>query len=638
MVRPAAPVFGVSSSNPQDTSHKNSPRLKSYPDYQFQSSYEDASVPFIDYTMADQVDDWDDLSPYFDKLFAEFESGNVKTRKDLEKVLMCYGDVFRVHDYQLTRLQWLRRARWTDEGIKAELEHYEKTVVPKFKEAEGRLQALVLEHPKVERLPRRWRPKIQSWQNAQRFHDSALTELVAKEKAVRDQYNALSSGLRFSYDGEELTLKQLKTHLGSDDEAVRFAAWQTYVATMDDVTPKASELLDEVLAVRYELARAAGYPTYNHYRLAEIGLDYSPEDMGAILQLAKDFAPVYFDVEAELKGRDLSETMPWDFYAPEKGQEPLRPFSQNGQELEDEAFDKLFTQGLVTFAGRIHPAYGLYMEALRQAGKLDLMARDDKKPGYGFTSWSVMPDDLPGISVNGTQIGADVITGVHEVGHACVDVLAGNNMPIPFYMATSREVSELSSYWIMMLAGDHFDIFYPNVEDHQRARQSQYLASFKKAPRAAVGEVYQLWLYNQPEPPKKEEREAKFAEIMRDFGFLQPFENFASKEGVSSEDVARLAAQTSYFDYWVVKYPHALTGYAVAPFGGLQLYDAYRNAPKRTLRRMHNANRLGNFLSVEQQWKRRGLSFDFTPEERARLIEMFAVEMSRDETSDRPES
>ncbi|HEX2862989.1 MAG TPA: M3 family metallopeptidase, partial [Deinococcales bacterium] len=165
--------------------------------------------------------------------------------------------------------------------------------------------------------------------------------------------------------------------LVSDDRGERETAWRALSQRRAQDAPRLHELYLEMLRVRRQVARNAGFETFTDYVFRDYHRDYTPADCLAFHDsIAGTIVPAMETIQAERReSLGLGSLRPWDDdqrAAPDaKGRAPLQPF-EDPADLE---------AGVARMVANLDPELGTLFDSLRQHRDLDLDARANKAPG-----------------------------------------------------------------------------------------------------------------------------------------------------------------------------------------------------------------------------------------------------------------
>jgi oligoendopeptidase F len=264
---------------------------------------------------------------------------------------------------------------------------------------------------------------------------------------------------------------------------------------------------------------------------------------------------------------------------------PLEPFQTENELVEKslELFD------------RLHPRIGVYVRYLQEIGHLDLFSRPGKIP----TSYCItLPESgLPFIIVDAVGTHGDLVTLIHEIGHA-VHTLQSRHIPYRLLRDYPEELAELASIGFETMAMYHMDVFYPSLRDLGRAWFWQISQIITSLPWIATVDAFQEWLYKNPYHTLQERR-SQWVKIYRRFHG----DEVAWPEG----DLEILWQRKSH----IFDSPLYYIEYGIAQIGALQLWRNYDRGPHETMKRYLHALSLGYTKSVPEIYKTAGVQFWF---------------------------
>ena len=198
-----------------------------------------------------------------------------------------------------------------------------------------------------------------------------------------------------------------KSHLEEPDRGAREAVWQRMMDCFLVQRQTLNELYLEMVPLRRQVARNAGFATYRDYRWQELArFDYSPEDCFTYHDaIEREVVPLARQIyQNRVRKLGIDHMRPWDTDADPFG-EPLRPF-QDVAELEEGCY-RVFQQVDPALAGQF---------AVMRDGYLDLASRPNKAPGGYCNGFPV--SGKPYIFMNAVGTHDNVTTLLHEGGHA----------------------------------------------------------------------------------------------------------------------------------------------------------------------------------------------------------------------------
>ena len=212
--------------------------------------------------------------------------------------------------------------------------------------------------------------------------------------------------------------------------------------------------------------------------------------------MAKVVVPVIGMIDSERKAAmKLDVYKPWDTEVDATGKPDLKPFADSKQ---------LIDKSIACFA-EVNPFLGECMSALNAMHHLDLESRVGKAPG-GF-NYPLYETGVPFIFMNATSSLRDLVTMMHEGGHAVHSIL-NHELDFVNFKELPSEVAEVASMSMELISMEHWDLFFENKEDLKRAKREQLEDVIGGLPWIACIDKYQHWLYEHPQQTIAERTEA----------------------------------------------------------------------------------------------------------------------------------
>jgi len=553
-----------------------------------------------------QINSWDDLAPYFERL-QQSEPASVA---EMELLLRQYSEVLSVFAEQ-NAWAYINMTRHTDD--KAALERHElfsTKIMPEVERATHAFEEKITNHPLFDELPepRYTVLKRELRRNLEMFREENIP-LMTELSQLSTEYNKIIGALSVTLDGEELPLPRARVRLQWPQRAKRQEAWLAIKEVMLSKAEELDRLFDEMLRKRQQIARNAGYDNFRDYQHDNLHrFDYTPEDALAFDEaVAEVVVPLAREIqEAHRKrlGLDPDDYRPWDTAAVPPDEQPLRPF-RTGQELLDKT-KAVFRE--------LHPLFGENLEKMEAAGLFDLESRKGKAPG-GY-NYPLEVTGMPFIFMNAAGIHRDVVTLMHEGGHAMHTFLVSGE-PLIQYRDTPAEMAETASMSMELLTASGWRKFYDEA-DYRRARREHLEDIIELLPWIATVDSFQHWIYLNPGHTVAE-RDAAF-------------------EGLMDKYTSGLVNWDGYEDYrrklWhrqlhIFEVPFYYVEYGIAQLGALQVYRNYRQDPQRALQSYIAGLKLGSSRPLPEVWGSMDLKFDFSAGMMKSLVDFVADELHR---------
>ncbi len=415
--------------------------------------------------------------------------------------------------------------------------------------------------------------------------------LIAEVQTKEQEYAAINGSMTVEVDGKELTLQQASNFLEQDDRTKREEVYRKILKRRLQDRDKLDDLFNELLKLRNKIALNAGFKNFRDYMFANLGrFDYNADDCFKFHDaVAKEVVPLVNFIEKNHKDSlDLDTLRPWDLSAEPNGQKPLRP-SENANDLMKKTIS-CFT--------KLDPFLGDCMRAMQDANRLDLDSRIGKAPG-GY-NYPLYETGMPFIFMNSTNSLRDLVTIVHEGGHA-VHSIVDKQLELVDYKNLPSEVAELASMSMELLSMEHWDDFFTNPEDCARARKKHLQDVLKGLPWIAAVDAFQHWIYLHPEHDANDRRQAWSDTYNRFTG------NVVNWDGMEDAKSNLWQKQLHIFEV-----PFYYIEYGFAQLGAIAVWRNFHLDRKRSLEQYLNALRLGYTRSIGDIYKTAGVRFDFS--------------------------
>jgi oligoendopeptidase F len=389
---------------------------------------------------------------------------------------------------------------------------------------------------------------------------------------------------------------------------VREEAWRAIWERRYQDHQKLDELMTDLITLRHQVAQNAGFANFRDYSFAALGrFDYTPADCFNFHEsVAEAVVPLLNELAvARKQALNLNELRPWDNKVDTEGRPALEPF-QTGEELLEKSvqcFDKLDGSGQL--AG--------FLRTMRAMHHLDLESRKGKAPGgYNYPLEEI---GVPFIFMNATSSLRDLVTMVHEGGHAIHSFLT-RKLPLQAFRNPPMEVAELASMAMELLSMDHWDVFFKNPEDLRRARLQHLESVIETLPWIATIDKFQHWLYKHP-THTLEEREQNWLRIYDEFTDTvtdwSGFENY--KANIWQRQLHLYEVPFYYIEY------------GIAQLGAIGVWRNYRRDPVAGLQGYIDALSLGYQATIPEIYAAANVPFDFSKEHISELMAFVSDEI-----------
>lgn len=548
---------------------------------------------------------WDVIVPYFTNL----QERELNSLAALEQWLADWSELETVLG---ERSRWIyvhTTTNTADEKAKAELVNLYTNIYPPLTIQQNMLDKKFVACPYTPQLDQDlFYTTIRKTQNALSLFCEQNIPLQSEQQVKQSGFDQISGAQSIVYQGKEITMQQAVVYLKSNHRAEREEVYQLIGERKLQDADKLDQLLTELIQLRTQIAKNAGFDNYLEYRFKELGrFDYSPKDCLQFHQVIEETLMPLINQMSEKRKKELGVEIlkPWDRDVDTSGKVPLLPF---------ETTDELVDNTIRCF-NRLDTYFGDCITIMRQANCLDLDSRMQKGPGgYNIS----MPESgVPFIFMNAANTEHDLVTLVHEGGHA-VHAFLADRLPLCFLKETTSEIAEVASMAMELMSMEHWDIFYSHPEELNRAKKNhlQYILSILT--RTCLGDSFQFWLYSHPEHTI-EERRNKWVELNKKFT-----QNNIDWSG------NRAMLETGYqsiLHFYVV--PFYYIEYAFAQLGALALWKNFKHDKSQAIEDYKTALSLGYTKTIPVFYETAGVKFDFSKTYVQQLVHFLQQELNK---------
>lgn len=425
---------------------------------------------------------WPQFKPYYDELHAlELTQNNIdQFLRDWTRLIDLVSEIY-------ARLSVAVTLDTTDKNAEKRYNQFLEGLYPAAQTANQQLKLKLLDSgldPAGFQVPLK---KMRA--EASIFRQENLP-LLTEERKLGQEYNKIIGAQTIKWNGDELTLQQLRPLMLTDDRGKREKIWRKISERQLADRHQINELWVKQVETRTQLARNADMPDYRAYRWKQMTrVDYTPDDCIRFQQAIEDVAvPAATRVYEKHRQRlGLERLRPWDL---DLEIYPIRlpPISPYGTvaDLQQKAGD-VFT--------KIDPRLGEYFRLMREEQLLDLENHKGKAPGAYCTNFPVT--QRPFIFMNAVGVATDVRTILHESGHAFHN-FERFQLPYAQQRNPGLEFAEVASMGLELLAsrylGENDGGFYSeNDEAEFRIQHLERILTFW--PYMAVVDAFQHWVY-----------------------------------------------------------------------------------------------------------------------------------------------
>jgi len=426
--------------------------------------------------------------------------------------------------------------------------------------------------------------------NTQIFRE-ANVPLFAELTQESQKYGATVGAMTVEMDGQEVTLQKASDKLQSTNRTEREETYFKINQRRLQDSGSLNELYHNLILKRHQVAQNADFANFRDYMFSAMGrFDYTKEDCFAFHEAVQnEIVPLLNILANDRKEKlKLDELRPWDLSVDKSGKAPLKPFDSAAELLEKTitCFDKLDT-----FLGDC-------LREMQKLNRFDLESRKGKAPG-GY-NYPMEETGYPFIFMNATSNFRDMITLLHEGGHAVHSVLT-KDLELNSFRGFTSEVAELASMSMELITMDHWDLFFPNPDDLKRAKRQHLESILETLPWVATIDKFQHWVYENP-THTTEERTAEWNKLHSAF----------SSNVIDWSDLQSFKDNIWQKQLHLYEVPFYYIEYGIAQLGAVAVWKNYKENPKEGLKQYLAALSLGYTKPIKEIYATAGIRFDFS--------------------------
>jgi oligoendopeptidase F len=432
--------------------------------------------------------------------------------------------------------------------------------------------------------------------------------LQAELSVLQQQYGTIAGKMTITVDDKEYTLQQAAQFLESEDRSKRESVYMKIQERRLQDQQAMHDLFTSLIEKRHQVALNAGFQNYRDYKFVELGrFDYSKEDCYQFHEAVKlHVLPIIDKIYARKKQKlGLDTLKPWDTEAEPAGTSPLRPFT-DGKDLYEKT---------VTCFEQLNPFFADCLKKMNDLKHFDLESRKGKAPG-GYNC-PLAESGAPFIFMNAAGQMSDVTTMVHEGGHAVHSFLA-HPLSLSAFKEYPMEIAEVASMAMELFTMNHWQSFFDNAADLQRAKEHQLERTITIFPWIAIIDKFQHWIYEHPAHTIQERTDA-WVSIAKEF----------STHSIDYSGLDHFRAIGWQRQLHLFEVPFYYIEYGIAQLGAIGMWMQYQKNPTQALENYMNALSLGGTKTLPELYTTAGLSFNFSPDYVKTLMDFTNEELEK---------
>lgn len=535
------------------------------------------------------IQGWSDLQPFFDNL-------RDRDLPDVVSLRHWLLDVSELEAVVEENAAW-RYIRMTvdtsDAAATTAYETFIKDIQPHMAPYGDVLNKKLAQHPDAGDLEgSAFRIYLRGIRNAIRIFREKNIPIQTELQSLAQQYSAINGSMQVELDGETFTMQAASAKLQNVDRNYRERVFRAVDAVRATHVAELDRIFDAMVALRDELSRNADHPDYRSYMFASLGrFDYTIQDcLDFHDSIEREIVPLAkASHERRLLAQQIDALRPWDLAVDPEGRAPLRPFTAD--------YD-LLNKSIAVF-DRIDPFFGDCLRSMHALKQLDLGSKPGKAPG-GY-NYPLYETGLPFIFMNAVGTQRDLVTMMHEGGHAVHSVLS-HPLELTSFKSCPSEVAELASMSMELISMDHWDLFYDTPEDTIRAKREHLEDLLVTLPWIARIDAFQHWLYTNPQHDAADRAEY-WLYLGQRFGTgVVDFSGFDLQQSHGWQRQLHLFEVPFYY-----------IEYAMAQLGAIAVWRNYKLNREVALAQFKKALSLGYTRPIGEIYAAAGIDFDFSP-------------------------
>ena len=551
------------------------------------------------------LNNWESLEPYFKTLLAQ-DLDSVIT---LEKWLQNLSELEAFISEDACWRQIKMTCDTTDKSLEDSFNFFCMEIQPKIQPYADALNKKLIACPYTSELNQStYFTYLRSVKKSIELFREENIPIQAELSVLQQQYGTIAGKMTIQFKEQEYTLQQAAQFLESPDRAIREEVYlKIQERRLQDQTSM-HDLFTSLIQKRNQVAINAGFANYRDYKFQELGrFDYAKEDCYQFHEAIKlHVLPLIDKIYARKKKKlGLTTLKPWDTEAEPAGIAPLKPFT-DGKDL--------YNKSVACFE-KLNPFFADCLRKMDELKHFDLESRKGKAPG-GYNC-PLAESGAPFIFMNAAGQMSDVTTMVHEGGHAIHSFLA-HPLSLTAFKEYPMEMAEVASMSMELFTMNHWQSFFDNEEDLNRAKEHQLERTITIFPWIAIIDKFQHWVYENP-MHTIEQRTASWKNIVAEFS--------TDSIDYSGLDMYRAIGWQRQLHLFEV--PFYYIEYGIAQLAAIGMWMQYQKNPTQALENYMNALSLGGTKTLPELYKTAGIEFNFSPNYVKKLMDFTNQELEK---------
>jgi oligoendopeptidase F len=550
-----------------------------------------------------QIEEWSDVQIYFEQLL----QSEIKSVIDLENWLQQRTELESVvgEDY---RWKYVRQSCDTENAEKeAALNGFIDKIMPHWMQISNQLNEKVSHSEFLDQLDKeKFKIYTRDLKNSLELFRQENIPIITEADKLSNEYGKISGAMTVEHDEQTLTLQQAQKLLQSSDRNLRQEIFEKIQNRRFQDKEKLEDLFDQLLKLRHQIALNAGFDNFRDYMMKSLGrFDYGVKECEDFHEaISKVIVPIMKKINQDRSDiLQINPLKPYDMDVPVYGTAPLQPF---------ESADELLQKSIATL-NAVDPYFANCIRTMEVMNHLDLDSRIGKRPG-GYNM--PLPEiGVPFIFMNAAGTQTDVVTMIHEAGHAVHSFLT-KDLTYDFEKNFGSEVAELASMSMELMSMDHWDQFYPDKDLLKRAKREQIERVLSVLPWIAIIDSFQHWMYMNPNHTR-EERKNQWRKISERF----------STGLINWDNYENFLDFSWHRQLHIFEVPFYYIEYGIAQLGAIGIWKNFRENPIQAVENYKKALSLGGTVTIPEVYQAAGVPFDFSEKNISSLAELLEADL-----------
>lgn len=535
------------------------------------------------------VTSWELLKPYFEEL----KQRPINSAAELEKWLLDYSELGAVVSENMAWRYIKMTCDTANTLLRDSFNDFVQNIEPHMAPIANELNKKIMDSAFKHQLTKTgYAIYLRGIKNSIELFREENIPLNTQLQELEQQFGAINGEQSIEHNGEKITLQKASVFLKDLNRAVREEVYKKVQTRRAQDEVALNDLFTKLINLRHQVALNAGFKNFRDYKHQALArFDYSVQDCLNFHEAVKLHAvPLINAHDAQRKQKlKLDDYRPWDTSVDEEGLPPLKPFA-NAEELVNKT---------IACFNKLDAFFGDCIKTMNQMGRLDLESRLGKAPG-GY-QYPLYETDVPFIFMNSVGLHRDLVTMVHEGGHAIHSFL-DKDLALVDFKSPPSEVAELASMSMELMSMEHWDVFFTDSNELKRAKRQQLESVMDTLPWIAAIDKFQHWIYLNPQHNVESRYEA-WQQIIKDFG-----SKVINYSGLEDQLKRRWQVQLHLYEV-----PFYYIEYGFAQLGAIAVWRNYKRNPKVAIEKYKQALALGYTKSIPEIYEAAGIRFDFSP-------------------------